>query len=173
MTPQRWFSFSHYVTASIACIAAFASCALAQRSSESTDAKLRANCRLAVQTLQQGHPAPKTDWALSVIRLCDESGGPALQALWASAPTDSVALEQLVDASACLLDQRVYSGVMTTARNAVAPRTVRLAALRVLAAVVSPSTVIYPDAIAKPKPDTAVVPTFVSASHGLDRKSVV
>lgn len=169
MPSPRWFSVPQRVALQVAFCAALSSCAFAQRSNESKVAKLRADCRSAAQTLQQGHPAPRTDWALSVIRRCDESGGPALQALWASAPADSVALEELVDASACLIDQRVYSGVITTARNAGAPRAVRLGALRVLAAVVSPSTVIYPDAIAKPKADTVVVPTFVSASHGLDQ----
>jgi hypothetical protein len=138
-----------------------------RRPPEATDAKLRADCRQAAQTLQQGHPAPKTDWALSVIRLCNESGGPALQALWTAAPTDSVALEQLVDASSCLLDQHVYSGVMAVARDSGAPRVVRLAALRVLAAYVNPNTVIDPDVLARPKPDTMVVPTFVNQDHGL------
>lgn len=141
--------------------------ASAQHSRENANATLRADCRLAVQTLEKGHPAPKSDWALSLIYWCDESGGATLGGLWAAAPTDSVALEQLVDASAALLDQRVYRGVLNAARNAGAPRAVRLAALRVLCAYVSPVTVIAPDDLAKPHRDTAVVRLFATVDHGL------
>jgi len=154
------------ITTGIVCVAGLSSATFAQGAEESTDAQLRANCRLAVQTLQQGHPAPKTDWALSLIRRCTESGGSALQALWISAPTDSVALEQLVAASSRLIDLRVYSGVMATARNTGAPRAVRLAALRVLAAYVDPTKVIRADDLLKPHPDTAVTMLFGSTSHG-------
>lgn len=138
----------------------------AQNAEESAEAQLRADCRLAVQTLQKGHPAPKSDWALSVIRRCTESGGSALQALWTSAPSDSAALEQLVAASSRLIDRRIYDGVRATARNQAAPRVVRLAALRVLAAYVDPTKVIRPDDLAMPNPDTAVIMLFASTSHG-------
>lgn len=83
--------------------------ATAQGWREDADATLRARCRLAVQTLDKGHPAPKSDWALSVIYRCNESGGAALAGLWSAAPSDSVPLEQLVKASSLLLDQRVYA----------------------------------------------------------------
>lgn len=155
-----------YITAGVLSAAGLSSSTFAQGAEESADAQLRANCRLAVQTLQPGHPAPKSDWALSVIRRCTESGGSALQALWTSAPTDSAALEQLVAASSRLIDQRIYDGVKATARNQGAPRIVRLAALRVLAAYVDPTKVIRPDDLARPHPDTAVIMLFASTSHG-------
>jgi len=129
---------------------------LAQSSHESQDVHLRNDCRLAAQTLTKGHPAPKTDWALSIIYLCDASGGPALQALWAAPTVDSVALQQLVTASSKLLDQRVYDAVTATARNTGAPRSVRFAAMRVLAAFVSNTTSINPDDLEKAAPETTI-----------------
>ncbi len=159
-------SFRQRFIGGMACVACLTSCAFAQASLESSDAILRADCRLAAQTLATGHPAPKSDWALALIPRCTDSGGPALRALWAAAPSDSVALEQLMTASARLLDARVYSGVLTAARDVGAPLPTRLAALRVLATYVNPSKVIYPDALAKPKADTAIIAIFVSSSHG-------
>lgn len=154
------------VVFALTCGTACADSAYAQRSQESHAVHLGNDCRLAVQALQKGHPAPKTDWALSLIRRCTETGGSALQTLWTSTPTDSVALEQLVAASSRLIDQRVFGGVMATVRNQGAPRVVRLAALRVLAAYVDPTMVVRPDDLAKPDPDTAVTMLFASTSHG-------
>jgi len=140
---------------------------LAQSSRESQDVHLRNDCRLAAQTLTKGHPAPKTDWALSIIYRCDASGGPALQALWAAPTVDSVALQQLVTASSKLLDQRVYDAVTATARNTGAPRSVRFAAMRVLAAFVSNTTFIDPDDLEKTNPDTTIIKPFSTVSGGL------
>lgn len=138
----------------------------AQGSREGENVHLRNDCRLAAQALQTGHPAPKTDWALQVIYWCDESGGPALQALWAAPTTDIVALEQLVKGSERLLDQRVYVAVMAKARDASAPRAVRIAALRVLSAFIANTTAIdQADLMAMP--DSNVTRTFSSIDHGI------
>lgn len=159
----RW----HCIAVVAVLFATLSSCVSAQTTREAADATLRADCRLAVQILERGHPAPKSEWALSMIYWCDESGGAVLGRLWTTPPVDSVAIEQLVDASAALLDQRVYAGVLNSARDAAAPRAVRLAALRVLCAFLSPTTVISPDDLAKPKADTAVVPLFTTVDHSL------
>lgn len=150
-------------------VAGLSSGASGQTARENTNATLRADCRLAAQTLEKGHPAPRSGWALSIIYRCSESGGSALGMLWAAAPADSVTLEQLVRASSKLLDERVYTGVLTTARNRGAPRAVRLAALRVLCAYIRPTTMIDADMLSRPNPDTAVFPTFWTVSHGLQQ----
>ena len=138
----------------------------AQGSRERQNVHLRNECRLAAQTLQKGHPAPKTDWALQMIGRCDESGGPALQALWAAPTTDTVALEKLVRGSERLLDQRVYVAVMAKARDASAPRAVRIGALRVLSAFISNTTEIPQDKLMQ-MPDSSVTRVFAVASGGL------
>ncbi len=174
MTTKTWSAFlsarSHlsdcrYLATVALLVASLSSKLFAQEQREASDARLRADCQLAAQTLNKGHPGPKSDWALSVIYWCDESGGPVLGELWGAAPTDSVALEHLVNASTALLDQRVFVGLLSAARNTAAPRAVRLAALRVLCAYVSPSTVISPDDLAKPRADTAVIPLFGTVDH--------
>jgi hypothetical protein len=126
----------------------------AQLPKESEDVRLRRDCRLAAQTLAKGHPAPKTDWALTVFFKCDESAGPALQHLWASPTADSVALEQLVQASARVLDQRVYLSVRTVATNIGSPLSTRIAALRVLASMVQASKLYFPTDLLRPSPDS-------------------
>ena len=93
-----------------------------------------------------------------------------LQARWATPSTDSVTLEQLVAASSRLLDQRVYTAVLSAARNTGASRAVRFAALRVLAAFVNNSTLINPDDLAKPNPDTTVIAQFSTISGGVAQR---
>lgn len=151
----------------VICAAGLTTSALAQGSRESQSVHLRHDCRLAAQILEKGHPAVETDWALSTIRFCDESGGRALQALWATPVVDSAALEQLVAASSSLLDQRVYDAVMTTARDAGRSRATRLAALRVLSAFIDRTTSINPDYLLKPNPDTTLLIQFATVSGGI------
>lgn len=179
MTSNEWEPFmsalrhsrvGYWIALASLLIAGRPSGASAQAAREAADATLRAACRLAVQTLEKGHPAPKSDWALSVIYWCDESGATALGKLWAATPADSASLEQLVLASSKLLDQRVYTGVLATARNSGALRAVRLAALRVLCAYISPTTFISPDNLAKPSADPASTPVFGMWSPGLTQR---
>ena len=158
------------VALALICATGLTGPAFAQGSQQSQNVHLRNDCRLAVQTLQKGHPAPKTDWALQMIAFCDESGGPALQALWVTPTTDDIALEQLVRGSARLLDQRVYVAVMAKARDAGAPRTVRIAALRVLSAFVSNTTAIG-QADLLVMPDSGVTRTFSTISGGIGQIS--
>ena len=152
----------------LACAACMTVPAFAQGSTESQDVHARNDCRLAAQTLQKGHPAPKTDWALSIINMCDASGPAALQALWVTPTTDPVALEQLVQASARLLDQRVYLGVVAVAQNTGAARAVRAGALRVLAAFLDNHTQIdQRDLLASPKTDSTSLSRFSTISGGM------
>lgn len=127
---------------------------------------LRNDCRLAAQTLSKGHPAPKTDWALSIIFRCDESAGPALQALWATPPSDSVALEQLVEASARMLDHRVYLSASTIASSSGNAQSARIGALRVLASFVDAEFYYYPVQLLRPSADST---HGVAYSHGISQ----
>jgi hypothetical protein len=136
--------------------ACFSSVAVAQTTKEKDDVHLRNDCRLAAQTITTGHPAPKMAWALSIIFMCDESGVPAIQSMWASPPTDSVFLDQLVEASARDLDQRVYISVRTVATNTGSPLGLRIAALRVLASFVDASKFYYPANLLRPSPDSSL-----------------
>lgn len=138
------------------------SLATAQLPKESEEVHARNDCRLAVQTLTKGHPAPKSDWALGIIFTCDETGGAALQSLWATPPTDSVALDALMWASARLVDQRVYLGARAVATSAGAPRAVRIAALRVLAALIEPAKIHFPPKLLLPSSDPNIA---VASDH--------
>ena len=107
--------------------------------SERTSPHLRNDCRLAAQILTLGRAEPRRDWALQRITACDETGGPALAALWTAPPPPDVAeLERLYWSSAGLVDARLLAAVRTAASATSNPTVVRLAALRVLAAYVDP-----------------------------------
>jgi hypothetical protein len=147
------------LAAGMLCLSAVAA---AQFPKESEDVHARNDCRLAVQTLAKGHPAPRSDWALGIIFTCDQSGGAAVQLLWSTPPTDSVALDELLWASVRLVDQRVYLGARSAATNVGAPRAVRIAALRVLAAFIEPAKIHFPLRLLLPSSDPNVA---VSSDH--------
>ena len=134
------------------------------------NARVERDCLTAVDILSQGASAPRAGWALERIKLCKESGGSVIKSLWMTPPTEATALEQLVQASARLLDQRVYDGVIANARNSSAPRATRLAALRVLAAFVDDGTLITQDALAKPALDTNITAQFSTISEGMGHR---
>lgn len=106
--------------------------------SEQQDPHIRNDCRLAAQVLETGHPAPHHVWALDFITRCEQSGAPALAALWQRPPADSGRLEQLFFASYRLRDSRLTRAVVDAAANRTLPQLVRLNALRVLAGHAAP-----------------------------------
>lgn len=114
-----------------------ASCLHAQRR-ETADIHLRNDCRLAAQVVQTGHPAPKFDWAISTLQLCDESGPPALAAAWRAAAPDTAVLGMLVYTSQRLRDQRIAAAVLEALQDASRPQIVRLSAIRLLISYAAP-----------------------------------
>lgn len=142
-----------YLLAAVA-LGATAGTAGAQQApvTERTSVHLRNDCRLAAQTLETGHPAPHSAWALETIARCEESAGAALAALWSAPPSDSVALEQLFAASAQVRDARLLDAVARVAEAGGQARLVRLTALRVLAAYVDPSVVAPVELLVEPDP---------------------
>jgi hypothetical protein len=164
---RSWLSLAFALVAFV-CGAA---CASAQRTRESRTPRLERDCPVAVQALASGIPAANSTWALSMIDFCDESGGAVLNALWTTPTTDPIALEQLVQASSRLLDQRVYNGVIAAARNVGLSRDVRIAAIRVLTAYLNNRTVIGQQDLAKPSSDTTITAQFAVAGGGIGQSA--
>ena len=119
---------------------------------ERTSPHLRNDCRLAAQTLETGHPAPHSAWALETIARCEESAGAALAALWSAPPSDSAALEQLFAASAQVRDARLLDAVARVAESGGQATLVRVTALRALAAYVDPGVVAPVELLVEPDP---------------------
>ncbi len=117
---------------------------------EAEDAHLRNSCRLAAQTLTAGNPGPKYDWAVDFISNCDESGPPAVAALWASTPGDTSALERMVRRTQLLRDERILSTLLDVAQDAARPQIVRLSSIRVLISYYAPGHTSSLDNLAYP-----------------------
>jgi hypothetical protein len=103
----------------------------AQSTPERRNARLTRDCAVASKALG-ADAAPNVDWAFETIRWCDETGPAVLAKLWATPPSDAVQLDHLVQASASLLDQRLFDAVMARAKVG-SPLAARVAAFRVLA----------------------------------------
>ncbi len=129
----------------------------AQEPTETSDVRLRNNCRLAVQALTTGRPAPHYDWALDQIRACDETGGIGLAGAWQSVAEDTVDLERLVFSSARLRDARVLEAVLAVAQDPKRTTAVRLSSLRVLASYADSTVSVSLGELQAP-PDTAILP---------------
>lgn len=125
--------------------------ASAQVPRERENVHVRNDCRLAAKTLETGHPAPHSAWALRVIGRCDESAGSALQRLWASPPSDSAALEELYHPSATVRDRRIFEATTAAARALNTSALARITALRVLKAYTDPTVVTTLDYL-RPRP---------------------
>lgn len=106
---------------------------LSAQPGEREDPHLRNDCRLAAQVIRTGNPAPRREWALDVIRRCDQSGPQVLADVWRSAaPTDPEQLAELFNASRDFNDRRVVDAVADLARRSGAPEEARIYALALL-----------------------------------------
>ncbi|MGH9782816.1 MAG: hypothetical protein ACRD88_01415 [Terriglobia bacterium] len=111
----------------------------AQQARERDDVHLRNSCRLAAQVLATGRPHPHYEWARDLIGACDESGGPALAALWRTdVSEDRDELGRLVYVTSRLRDQRILDALLETARAPSPSVQVRLSAVRVLVSYFAP-----------------------------------
>jgi hypothetical protein len=104
----------------------------AQRVRERDDVHLRNDCRFAAQVLTTGEPAPHHDWAVAYSDRCDESGPPALAALWRRLSDDRTELGRVTYKTSSLRDQRLLDAMVATARDRSRPTLVRLATFQVL-----------------------------------------
>ena len=123
----------------------------AQGATEASDALLKADCRLAAQTLATGRPAPHWDWAIGAISRCDESAGPGLAKAWSIATVDSATLSEMVRTSRDVQDGRLFEALVAVASDPAAGWWRRASALRVLAAYVAPQLMFTPDHL-RPSP---------------------
>ncbi len=161
---MRSFSFTRHRRIAVLLTTLFVllpALAVGQESRENFDAKLRADCRLAAQALETGHPSPLWNRAVETIRRCDQTAGAALAVVWRQPPADSATLETLFFSSARVRDQRIFVETMAMARDVTASWWPRATALRVLAAFVDPLTLIEPDHL-RPAPDSVSVFSVVS-----------
>ena len=138
----------------------------AQRASEATDATLRADCRLATQAIEAGHPSPKWSWALETLLACEQSAGAAMAIAWRSAPDDSVALTGLVRLSQAVRDGRIFEATLVVASNPANGWWRRAAAMRVLGAYVDPGVLFKFDDL-RPRADSSL--RYASAQHSEQR----
>ncbi len=96
--------------------------------------QLRNDCRLAVQILASGHPAPQEEWALTVIHRCGSEGGAALASALQNArtSTDTDYLSQLSARARWLRDGALFNAALEVAGDKAATAQARLESFVVL-----------------------------------------
>jgi len=110
-----------------------------QNSNRPGDVQFRNDCRLAAQVLQSGQPANKTAWASDMIGACPQEGAAVLAQLWVRPALDSATVNQLLNASVRIRDQRLASAALAAARNTSNQETVRIIAIGLLFLYADPS----------------------------------
>jgi hypothetical protein len=116
--------------------------AAAQVSEQPPEVHKRNNCRLAAQVLHSGEPHTRLEWARAYIVDCQEEAPAYFTARWASAPSDTASLRQLIASSTRVRDIRVYAVLRQAALDASRPDAVRVAAMIGLTRYVNPHIVI-------------------------------
>lgn len=134
------------------------------------DVHLRNDCRLASQVLRTGHPAPRRQWAWSVIPSCSDSAGSVLAVVW-RAPAERE-LAQLWGVSYRVRDARLTRAVLTAFRDPSRSRAERLVAARVLASHAAPNLVVLQSDLARLQADS-VHPPYISIDHADTREGSV
>jgi hypothetical protein len=116
--------------------------AAAQVSDQPAEVHKRNNCRLAAQVLDSGEPHTRIVWARAYIVDCEEEGPAFFSTQWASAPSDTASLRQLIASSTRVRDARVYAVLRQTVLDGSRPDAVRVAAMIALTRYVNPHIVI-------------------------------
>lgn len=100
----------------------------------------RNHCRLAVQVIETGHPAPRREWALDYIRLCGTEGGRALaQALRAARQvSDTAMLGRLTAPALHMIDGELFTSALAVAADETATTEARGFSFRVLIQSIDP-----------------------------------
>jgi hypothetical protein len=126
---------------------------------ETTIVKHGSNCRLAVQTLESGHPGPKTMWAMGIIPTCVEEGGAAalasaIRGLRTS--TDTATLHLMRRQAGSFRDADVFDALTEVAGDPAASAPARVYALLAIGSIIYPSELV----------------TFADATIDLDAKGL-
>ena len=105
------------------------------------------DCRFAAQTLSTGHPAPKMQWALSVIWSCGDHGvvGTSIAAALTRLRTssDTGQLLPLARVTLGLQDGSVYAAAFAVAGDGAASATARAVSLLLVLTQVQPDAVVF------------------------------
>jgi hypothetical protein len=146
------------------CCAVFGAGPISAQPRESTDVRLRNDCRLAAQVVRTGHPSPHREWAYGVIRQCGESGPPAVAARWLTAPpNEREDLRELIGATAAFHTRNVFDAVATVARAPSANERVRAYALALLHSYAHPGRSLSAEDLLHPP--NGRPPRIYSSSH--------
>jgi hypothetical protein len=119
-------------------LALLPACALAQADPESVHA--RNACRLAVQIVETGHPAPHSQWAFDYVVNCGRAGGDALaNAIHRTRRvTDTVELAAVTRSLRTFRDGAVFNAALDVAGDRSATVQARVIAFRTLLVMMSP-----------------------------------
>lgn len=113
-------------------------CASAQTDPENMHA--RNACRLAVQVVETGHPAPHKRWAFDYVVICGRAGGSALASAIhrTRSVTDTAELEAITRAVRTFRDGAVFNTALDVAGDRSASVPARVIAFRTLLVTLSP-----------------------------------
>jgi hypothetical protein len=113
-------------------------CAFAQARPDSIHA--RNDCRLAVQVVETGHPAPHSDWAYEYVVNCGRAGGSALASAMrrARSSSDVAELEAMTRSLRTFRDGEVFVASLEIAGDKSASVPARVLAFRSAIASESP-----------------------------------
>lgn len=100
----------------------------------------RNECRLAVQTLTTGHPDPKTEWALSIIKRCGDDGAMALASAVRTlrTSTDTATLDYMRYQTGSFRDAEVFAALLDVAGDQAASVPARVYAILALDDITDP-----------------------------------
>jgi hypothetical protein len=104
--------------------------------------KHRNDCRLVAQVLTTGHPAPKTDWAFTIVGNCGDEGIQALSAgiLSMKSSLDTGILAGLSQQARYYHDGSIFASALTVAGDPSASIPARIYSLLTLQYIILPSS---------------------------------
>jgi hypothetical protein len=115
--------------------------ALAAQHERQDSVHLRNKCRLAIQIVSTGHPAPHQEWAVGFVRACGTDGARAFARMLESLRTssDSALLRTVTFAGRSIRDRTVFQTAEVIAADPGASEFARAYAFRVLTWLVNPA----------------------------------
>jgi hypothetical protein len=137
------------------------------QSPESENARLQADCRLAAQIIQTGHPAPHTEWAYAAIRLCPDLGPAVLAERWRGEPlSDTLEIRALAAASRVFPRRVVFDAVASGAVKPQVSTYQRVAAMGLLASFAKPGIYLNHRDLMNPIPGRRIGRITLSGDQG-------
>ncbi len=125
-------------------------CALAQGQSDAVHQ--RNDCRMAVQIVTTGNPAPHTVWAYEQISECGPEGAAAVAAAIRRnrRNTDLAALDAITGSARTVRDAEVYDASLEVAGDGTASIPARVLAFRTVISTLSPGRLVSYDQMTRP-----------------------